>query len=163
MRRPWEAWALVCLLSLSLAACGEERAELQIAIQGETELLRRALYVEATAPRWRRAWTGAEIGTRSSPNHSAPVETPNDGTLRVRAELQDASGAVLTSGEVRLDLRPDWVWGVDIWLASENPTLGCFGCMGYRAFAIPAALRVTPTDSLYMIWGGNSISNPVVF
>jgi hypothetical protein len=152
------AWAFGCILALSFAACGEDRAELQIGIQGNTELLRQALWVEARAPAWRRTWAGAQIGMRSAPNHAPPVRTPSHGPLLVQAQLRDEQGIVLASGEVRLALRPDWIWGVTIWLASENPTLYCIGCIGYRAFAVPAALQAAPTDSLYMIWGGNSIS-----
>jgi hypothetical protein len=69
----------------------------------------------------------------------------------------------LSSGELSLDLRPDWRWGVDIFRADEDPSVTCFGCAGALSYELAPALQRVPADSLWIVWGGNSISNPVVY
>lgn len=63
----------------------------------------------------------------------------------------------------RIDLRPDFGWELSFRRASSDPTAMCFGCFGATAFPLGASLQVTAADSLWVVWGGNSISNPVVY
>lgn len=148
---------LTLLLALLSGACAKQHSELRIGVQGNTDLLRPVLTVRATAPGWSRVWQGMSIGTPDSPNLSPAVRAPAHGTLRVTADLHDDAGEMLTTGYVELDLSPDWSWEVDVFLWNENPTDGCVGCIGYHAYPVPDALRTTPTDSLYLVWGGNHI------
>jgi hypothetical protein len=46
---------------------------------------------------------------------------------------------------------------------STNPTRLCFGCIGARAFPLAAAYQRTERDSVWLIWGGNYIRNPVIY
>jgi hypothetical protein len=46
---------------------------------------------------------------------------------------------------------------------SLNPTRGCFGCMGVQAFPLAAPYQRTRSDSVWLVWGGNSIRNPAIY
>lgn len=95
------------------------------------------------------------LGTRE-------FETRTSGTLTVDVTLADAGGT-FAAGEVEIPLRSDWRWGVSLHLGDDNPHDRCFGCFGYESFAIAEAHRDSPADSLWVVWGGNSISDPVVY
>jgi hypothetical protein len=136
---------------------------LAVGVAGRTDLLRPRLTIFATAGRWERAWRGDEIGSGDAPDASAPVPTPDQGMLEVRAVLTTDDGALLASGATQLVLESDWRWGVTVWWTNRDPALDCFGCTGRLAIPIPESLRATPADSLYIVWGGNSIRNPVIY
>jgi hypothetical protein len=69
----------------------------------------------------------------------------------------------LSSGELRLDLRSDWTWNISFFRADVNPSGTCFGCVGATPYELEAPAQTAPSDSLWLVWGGNSISDPVVF
>jgi CubicO group peptidase (beta-lactamase class C family) len=52
---------------------------------------------------------------------------------------------------------------VDVLLSDRNPTELCFGCIGHEAVAVPDDLNPEVADSLFLVWGGNWISDPVVY
>jgi hypothetical protein len=110
-------------------------------------------------------WSGADFRT-SMQNSSAPT-TPERGTRSsgvVRLTVRITDGAtVVAAGDAQLDLRPDWRWSVDILSATADPTLNCFGCLGSASFPLHASYRKPGRDSLWLVWGGNSIENPVVY
>ena len=93
----------------------------------------------------------------------APQATARHGQLKVRYVLEDASGAVVSKGEVSLPLKPDWIHGVDIHAATEDPRRYCFGCQGSVRFELDPAAASLAADAIYVVWGGNSISSPVVY
>lgn len=159
-RVPW-----IALATSLAAACGPGVGEsrVQFGVHGDVETLRPLLTLTATAGDWAVVVNGEEIGTPESPNHSREYRTPDAGTLRIEAVLKRPGEAALATGTIDLEIRDDWIWGVGIFLTDENPTEMCFGCIGYEAFAIPEGLTGAPQDSLFMVWGGNSISDPVVY
>ena len=146
-----------------VAACGGGESRIQFGIQGDVDVLRPLLEVTATSGDWSITLTGEEIGTAESPTHSRELETPGSGELVVEAVLRRPGEPALAEGSIELEIREDWVWGVSIALTDENPTHMCFGCMGHEAFPIPMGLTDEPGDSLFIVWGGNSISDPVVY
>lgn len=150
-------------LVVFLAACAGGESRVQFGVQGDVEILRPLLEITATSGDWSITVTGQEIGTAETPNHSREFETAGSGPLVVTAVLRRPGEPVLASGSVELEIRKDWRWGVDIFLTHENPTGMCFGCMGHEAFPVPPGLTDEPGDSLFMVWGGNSISEPVVY
>jgi hypothetical protein len=90
---------------------------------------------------------------------TAPFDTQGHGTLSGQVWLV-AGHDTMATGTFDVPLREDWRWGVDIFVADSNPMRYCFGCFGSRSFkAAPSA----PGDSLFLVWGGNSISNPVIY
>lgn len=93
----------------------------------------------------------------------APQMTSSHGTLVVRFVLEAAGGIVASEGSVALPLEPDWIRGVDIHAATEDPRRYCFGCQGSVRFELAPAAATPAADAIYVIWGGNSISSPVVY
>lgn len=155
--------SVVIALVACVAACGGGESRIQFGVQGDVEILRPLLEITATSGDWSITVTGEEVGTADLPNHSREFETPGSGALLVQAVLRRPGEPVLAEGSIELEIREDWVWGVGIFLTDENPTHMCFGCMGHEAFPIPAGLTDQPGDSLFMVWGGNSIGDPVVY
>ena len=145
------------------AACGGEESRIQFSVQGDVEVLRPLLTVTASAGDWTLVVDGDEIATAESPARSPEFDTPSSGTLTVEAVLREPGGPLLADGSIELELREDWVWGVDIHLAGADPAAMCFGCLGSAAFPVPDTLTGDPADSLHIVWGGNSISDPVVY
>jgi hypothetical protein len=94
---------------------------------------------------------------------AGPFDTATSGQLTVDAALLNQEGDPLTSGTVKLPLKSDWEYRVTVAVGQTNPIRGCFGCQGSKAFAVDPALEFAPQDSLFIVWGGNSISNPIVY
>jgi hypothetical protein len=57
----------------------------------------------------------------------------------------------------------DWGYAFTIRVDSLDPTRYCFGCLGAHAFPLAAQYRRTVRDSVWVVWGGNSFKNPVVY
>lgn len=153
---------IIVIAAASVTACGGE-SRVQFGLHENEDVLRPLLTITATAGDWTLVLTGDEIGSPDMPSHTREFETPGSGTLRVEAVLARPGEEPLASGAIELDIRDDWSWGVGIHLTSHNPTDMCFGCIGYRAFAVPEDLLPEQNDSLFLVWGGNSISEPVVY
>lgn len=102
---------------------------------------------------------------------SAPaIETSTSGELVNHIELTDSQiNEMISSGDFRFDLRNDWRYGTLFKADSveADPAFGCFGCLGYRSFEIDPVTSESGSnfenDSLYVVWGGNFINNPVVY
>jgi len=110
------------------------------------------------------AWDGSDFrlrGTSGTPT-TPVVGTRAQGEIEVRYQLR-ASGQLLSQGAVVLPLREDWRWGVGIHAATSDPRLLCFGCVGSQAFALAPDFRPPGRDSIWVVWGGNSISHPVIY
>lgn len=58
---------------------------------------------------------------------------------------------------------PDWIHGVDIHAANEDPRRYCMGCLGSVRFPLDPEGQSPAANAIYVIWGGNSISSPVVY
>ena len=93
------------------------------------------------------------------------IQVPTNGpsTVEVHFALADTNGALLSSGSIELPLKQDWIWSVELRPGGpEDPLLGCFGCYGAKSFPLvpdgPEGAR-----QFWAIWGGNSISAPVVY
>jgi hypothetical protein len=159
--------ALSFILLLTFVGCplseGEDESQVRLSIQGNTDLLRRSLSVMLVAPGWIKGLTGRDFGTPESANYTQTFETPHSGNLRIDLLLQDSFGGHPNSGSISVDIRPDWVWDVDIAVSNRNPFYGCFGCIGSQTFALDSVYQRTPGDSLFVIWGGNSIKHPVIY
>ncbi len=92
-------------------------------------------------------------------SHSKWFPTDTTGTLTVDFKLTSPSLGPLSEGRVELELRNDWRWEVQFHLSEHDPTERCFGCVGAES----SPLATDDTPSLWVVWGGNSISNPVVY
>jgi hypothetical protein len=94
---------------------------------------------------------------------SPDLVTATRGTLRFTYALLASSGDTVSEGTVELPLRSDWQWGIDVIPDSINPIQQCFGCAGSRNFSLAPGFRGPRVDSIFVLWGGNSIKNPVVY
>lgn len=95
--------------------------------------------------------------------HSQEFDTPKSGTGRVSFAVKMPDGREVGAGEVTVPLRDDWAWDFDLSAKTEDPRRTCFGCVGSKAFALRQEFRETGRDSLWLVWGGNSIKHPVVY
>ena len=89
------------------------------------------------------------------------------GTVTVRfsddGRTRTVSGNDFASHGQRADTPAFWRWNVSLFLDERNPHETCIGCFGYRSFPVLESYRTSPAESLWMTWGGNSISSPVVY
>lgn len=149
-----------------LAACGACTADARISfsthvgdpVAGAT--LR--VTVEDGTRRW--TWTNDDFTTSESSGvpTSPSVSTGASGTAHVAFELRDGA-TVISAGSIAIPLQGDWAWKVDLIASTEDPKLRCFGCQGSHAFPLAEAWRAEGRDSIWMVWGGNSISHPVIY
>lgn len=96
-------------------------------------------------------------------------ETATAGHLQVAFTLERPDGTLISDGRVQRELRENWSWHVTLRTdsASANPVRGCFGCVGYHSFPIDTTVldKEYPSspDSVYVVWGGNRIDDPVTY
>jgi hypothetical protein len=94
---------------------------------------------------------------------SGKYSTKTSGDLEVRCSIATAQGEMPNVGSITLPLKNDWIWGVDFFISTVDPAAGCFGCFGSESFALDPDLGYEEDKKLYIVWGGNSISHPVVY
>ena len=155
---------LIPLLVLALAACGED-ARISISAQLDYPLTMEMLTVRVIDKTRVISFNGADF--RTDANHPTPstpeVETATSGPdLQVSYTLENAD-VFLSGGTVSLPRRSDWRWHVTLSAATSDPQEGCFGCFGAMAFPLAQSFRPVERDSIWVVWGGNSISDPVIY
>lgn len=102
--------------------------------------------------------------TLDSLNRTAgPYSTKSSGDLKIVCSVLSTGGVPAAEDSFALDLKDDWRWGIDFFFSENNPIETCFGCMGFRAIELDPSLGLGDDVLLYIVWGGNSISNPVVY
>ena len=141
----------------------DNSSEVLVSIQGNTETLRKVIKVELNANGWNKTLTGADIGTPNLPNYSQSFVTPKSGNIKVKFTLLDSTGLHSNSGNISLPVKSDWRWSVDFVLSNRNPFNSCFGCIGYSSFKVDSVFQKSNEDSLFVVWGGNSIKSPVIY
>ncbi len=159
-------YIMLFIVSLFIGCSGSETdysSEVQLSIQGNTETLRKVIQVELNVNEWNKTLNGIDFGTTDLPNYSRSYHTAKSGTLKVKFTLIDSAGVHSNSGIISLAVKPDLRWSIDFVLSNHNPFYGCFGCIGYSSFRIDHEFQKTNDDSLFVIWSGNSIKNPVIY
>jgi hypothetical protein len=151
---------VILLGAIGLIACGDEdKAFVTVSYSTSTLLLRDSLTVTLTDGKRTRRLTGSAI---SSSLASLPeLKTATNGTLRMAFRFA-AGQRASSEGAIEVPLQPDWGYGFHIRVDTMNYMI-CMGCMGQRAFPIDPSLQRYPKDSIRVTWGGNYISNPVVY
>jgi hypothetical protein len=112
---------------------------------------------------WRAYGSGFTTDASNGTPHSAEWGTGTSGRMDVSFEMVDSAGTTVAAGQITLELRPDWRWGVHFANATTDPRQQCFGCSGSRAFPLVVGYRAPDRDSLWVVWGGNSIDHPVMY
>ena len=155
---------LIPLLVLALAACGED-ARISVSAQLDPPLTLEMLTVTVIDVNRVIRFTASDF--RTDADHSIP-STPEVGTATSGPDLQvsytlDNADTFLSGGTVTLPRRSDWRWHVTISAATTDPEEGCFGCFGSSAFPLAQSFRPPERDSIWLVWGGNSISDPAIY
>lgn len=146
--------------ALWLGACGSDEARASVSYYDAPTLPRTLLAVTVSDGGSARRLTSAEIGANGRP--AAELATRQSGTLSVAFRFADGA-ATIAEGSAEVPLRSDWAYGFTIHVDSANPRRTCFGCIGSTPFPLLARYRRTPADSVWLVWGGNSIRHPVVY
>ena len=142
-------------------ACGQEQLVRYTFFQApgfEVDLI----VIESSDRRRTLRLTSSDFDEDGNRRDTRTFRTTDRGELVTRFWLIDGADTV-SRGETRLDLRPDWRWELSVRRSDEDPTTGCFGCFGRAPFALAPSHQSAPGDSVWVVWGGNSISNPVVY
>jgi hypothetical protein len=92
-----------------------------------------------------------------------PFPTRQSGTLRIVLKIYDDDRETGTVGTLELPLKNDWFWGVDVSFQENNPIDVCFGCFGSKEYELDPVLGYDDNQRLFIVWGGNSIKNPVLY
>ncbi len=155
----------VVLLCCVVLACTTDanRSRVRLSIDGNIQTLRRALVVQLITPTWQKTILGSDFGTATAPNYIEALETSTYGTIQTIVRLNDPNGVAKNLGAVSLDIRSDWIWDISIVLDERNPFGVCFGCTGFKAFAVDTVFQQSGGDSLFVVWGGNSINHPAIY
>lgn len=152
---------LVALATCMLLACGDgDEAAVSVSYTDVPQLPRNLLSVTLSDGASLRMLGPDEIGAPGRPGPE--YATRRRGELYVSFRFA-TPGGIVSAGEATVPLRSDWRYGFDIRVDSLDPTRLCFGCIGARAFPLAAAYQRTVRDSVWLVWGGNYIRNPVIY
>jgi hypothetical protein len=113
----------------------------------------------------RRAWTWHGSDFHSSLESPTPTTRVRDTRTRGDIEITfrlEGGGTTVSEGRVALPLKPDWRWAVQLVSATSDPVEACFGCSGSKAFPLARAYRGPERDSVWLLWGGSSMSESTV-
>lgn len=160
-----------CILAAALAGCflsESDEAGVSFRFTDYSQVKREMIRLTFTDGKrtWKLDGSDFESDHSGSPSigKTRTFKTATAGELKVRFKLLDGE-KLISSGQFEMPLRSDWAWDIDFQSspARRDPLDGCFGCFGAKVFALTEGYGMLPSDSLYVIWGGNSIKNPVVY
>ncbi|MFY0683523.1 MAG: hypothetical protein JXR20_03160 [Balneola sp.] len=92
-----------------------------------------------------------------------PFRVSTSGPLDITARLLNSKKEPVATNAIQLPLHSDLQYSITISIGSYNPIETCFGCQGSKAVSLSSILNFSATDSLYIVWGSNSIENPVYY
>lgn len=150
---------IVALSVTALAGCSDERAEVGTTfyhLGGIPEDIE--LHIEL-----RDNWHQYYYILNNEEPSKGPYLTGGGGVLEVAFIILDGSYESTTDGVLELPLKPDWRWWIDFHITENDPIHTCWGCMGSIEYDLDPALGYDESMKLYVVWGGNSISNPVIY
>ena len=151
--------ACAFLLAVLPAGCGTEKSEIRLSIRGYPQ--------DGPAPellvRLRDGLRVLEYTLDAETKSVGPIGTGSAGTLSVEFTVLHDGVPTETAGSIALPLKRDWRWGVDFSITVNDPMDTCFGCFGSEEFELDPVLGYDSQQRLYVVWGGHSISNPVVY
>lgn len=161
MRRTIRLLSVLCLIGI--AACAND-ARISASAVLAPPLSKQMLTVTVHDGDRVTVWTGTDF---TSMQGGVPTTKELDiGTsgpdLQLEFRLENA-GTTVSSGTVLLPRRKDWRWNLTVQADSADPRLRCFGCAGSKAFPLAEELRTPTMDSVWAVWGGNSIKHPVTY
>jgi len=154
---------LVSLMLISSIGCSKDRAEIRLGAQRGFESAEGRELRVTVSENDRVFLRDFEFVLSDARPSAGPFSTAHSGTLKIACVVLLDGNETNGRGEIELPLRSDWRWGVDFFISQNDPIDTCFGCFGSRAFALDPALGYGEAEKLYVVWGGNSISDPVIY
>lgn len=148
------------MISASLGCSSSDEALVIVTYADAPQLPRDLLTVTLSDGARARMLRPDEIGAPGQPGQE--FATRQQGELAVAFRFA-STGTTISEGKVEVPLQSDWRYGFSLHVDSLNPMRLCFGCMGARAFPLPPAYQRTARDSVWLVWGGNYIRNPVIY
>ena len=142
-----------------LTGCLDERAEVRLTVYKDYEL-NQFPEIDVVI---RDGMHASELILNESTPSVGPFGTRKHGELKITCTVLLDGEPTQTRGSIELPLRPDWRWGVDFFIRDEDPAETCFGCFGSKSFELDPKLGYGEGKKFYIVWGGNSISHPVVY
>lgn len=96
------------------------------------------------------------------------VEMPTSGVVHVSFRVESKNGVIVSAGLFDLPLRSDWQNTVELNPAPAKGNYweagGCDSCLGSKAFPVhPEHQLDGRVEFMWVVWGGNSIKNPVIY
>jgi hypothetical protein len=156
--------AAMVLLVLNTCACRGDKALVSVEYTGGPFWEKLSLQLHISADGEIREINHADLHRgRNGHFTTGEIETPSTGSLEIGFTLRASDGTTVSTGTVELPLKPDWRWNIVLLPTINDPKIHCFGCFGSKAFPLDPKFRATEKESLWIYWGGNSISNPVVY
>lgn len=90
------------------------------------------------------------------------VETSMSGVLTMDFTIMSAEGVTVSAGTVSWPLKPDYRLSIFLERSTHDPKVTCWGCSGSKSFPIlNANYKESERDAIFVVWGWNSISNPI--
>ncbi len=157
--------AAAILVSLAAACADSDEARVLVAATLSPPLDLSMLTVTVRDGLGARTLPGSDF--QATPDlatpHAPELATSTTGSLEISVVVRDTAGDSVSAGSVQVPLLGDWRWNFAIAFETADPARVCLGCVGSRAFAVADPWRTAGHDSLWIVWGGNSIKHPVVF
>ena len=148
---------LVFLVVVIFAGCSDEDSEVRVTLANCSDwALCPDFHVTVSDGLWDYAFILNE-----SKKSAGPVSTIGSGTLKIDVSIRVDGTETQTNGTIELPLKKDWRWGVYLFIQEKDPISDCCGCMGSESHDLDPILGYGGNERLYIVWGGNSISNPV--
>ena len=156
--------AAISLLVLYISGCRDEAALASLEYAGGPLWESLSLHLQINAGGWTQEIRQSDFH-RDHRGHftTGEFETTAKGNLEIDFTLLALDGTPVSTGTVELPLKPDWRWNIVLTRAAEDPKILCFGCFGSKAFNLDPKFRESEKEMVWVYWGGNSISNPVVY
>jgi len=174
------------LISLQLICCINEtysKSELSfyISIDDTSKIKSNMFEISFTDGKQSKTISDTNFNDNENGYYIASFTTESTGDLEATFVLSDSLEDSISFGKINLSLKPDWIWGISFYITPKNPCPISFGCFGSISFELKEAYRDTIIknytnvpieasyaetlfiDSLYLLWSGNSISNPRVY
>jgi hypothetical protein len=154
---------LIPLFTLAVAACDED-ARISVSADLGPRLATEMLTVTIIDVNRVIRFTGADFRSdgQSIPTTDQVATSTSGPDLQVSFTFTNAD-THLSGGTVSLPRRGNWDWHVRVQAATTSPEEGCFGCLGSKAFELAQSFRAPDRDSIWVVWGGNSISDPATY
>jgi hypothetical protein len=153
--------AVIVLAAIAgIAGCNNDEAEVSLSVNSRAPVTPEVVQVSVSDGARTWTFTGEDFVRGDG---RPTIATRTRGTLSVMALVRAPGEFPAYSRSFGLPLQPDWRWDIVLIPAATDPTATCLGCQGAAAIPLPESLRAEGRDSLYIVWGGNSISDPVVY